>query len=159
MIKIIIILGKDKDFYLDKIPELNDTTVIINPNPEEGQFSSIKCGLKEVSESHKQDVFILPLDVPCPNREVWEQLALNQSLFQASVLIPQYQGKKGHPVLLSEEFKIYLLSCDTDTRLDHEIRKKDEQGKAKIISVNDNNITLNINTPEDWEEFKVKQWM
>ena len=155
--EIFIILGKDKDLYQEKIPELKKFKVIINPNPERGQFSSLICGLQEVSDSHKSGVFILPLDVPCPNKEVWKQLAFNLNSFEVSVLIPQFQGKKGHPVLLSEEFKNYLLSCDKDTRLDHEIRKKDEQGKGKIISVNDNNITLNINTHEEWEAFKVKQ--
>ncbi len=156
--EIIVVLGKDKDLYQEKILELNKTKITENPNPEEGQFSSIKYGLNEVLESHSSGVFILPLDVPCPNKEVWKQIAFNLNLFDVSVLIPQYQGKKGHPVLLSEEFKNYLLSCDLNTRLDHEIHKKINQGKARIISVNDNNITLNINTPEEWEAFKVKQW-
>ncbi len=157
--KIIVVLGKDNDLYLEKIPELSKCKVALNPDPAKGQFSSIKYGLHKLLESHKSGVFILPLDVPCPIKEVWKQLAFNLNLFEASVLIPQFQGKKGHPVLLSEKFKNYLLSCDLNTRLDHEIHKKIEQGKARIISVNDNNITLNLNTPEDWEAFKVKQWM
>jgi len=156
-IEIIVVLGKDKELYKENIPELNKCKVILNPEPERGQFSSINCGLREVSELHRSGLFILPLDVPCPNKEVWKQLAFNLKLFETSVLIPQFQGKKGHPVLISEEFKNYLLSCDSSTRLDYEIRKKTEQGKAKIISVNDNNITLNINTTEEWEAFKVKQ--
>lgn len=156
--EIIVVLGKDKDFYQEKILELNKAKITVNPNPEEGQFSSIKCGLNEVLESHKSGVFILPLDVPSPKKEVWKQLAFYLDLSDASVLIPQFKGKKGHPVLLSEEFKNYLLSCDLSTRLDKEIHKKIKQEKARIISVNDNNITLNINTPEDWEAFKVKQW-
>jgi molybdenum cofactor cytidylyltransferase len=155
--EIIVVLGKDKDLYQEKISELRNCKVILNPDPEKGQFSSLKYGLQEVSESQSSGVFILPLDVPCPKKEVWKQLGFNLNLFDASVLIPQFEGKRGHPVLLSDEFKNYLLTCDLNTRLDHEIRKKIEQGKAKIISVNDNNITLNLNTPEDWEAFKVKQ--
>jgi molybdenum cofactor cytidylyltransferase len=151
---IIVVLGKNYIQYREQIKELEDTKITINPNPEKGQFSSLLNGLSALSKK-TQGVYILPLDVPCPIRSVWVQLAENLSLTHANVCIPEYEGKKGHPVLISEDFKQYLLTCKTNSRLDFEINKQKDMQKAKIISVKDKNITRNLNTPEEWEEFKV----
>ena len=153
--EIIVVLGEDHELYQKQIEELEKTIIIINPNPEKGQFSSIQYGLLALSKKLQSGVYILPIDVPCPRRSVWEQLAKNMNAINVSVCIPEFEGKKGHPVLLSEEFKQYLLTCRTDSRLDFEIDKQKDMKKAKIISVKDKNITRNLNTPEDWEEFKV----
>ncbi len=153
---IIVILGKDKNIYFEQIPELKDFRVVINPSPERGTFSSILCGLKQISKTDQSGVFILPIDVPSPEKDVWIQLTEGMSSSNVNVTIPSFEGKKGHPVLISEEFRQHLLSCESDSRLDFEIHKQINQQKAKIISVNDLNITLNLNTIEDWEAYKVK---
>ena len=153
--KIIAVFGKNEDIYKEKIPELNGITVIVNPTPEKGQFSSIQCGLLSLSNVSQSATFILPVDVPCPNFDVWEKLAVELILTDAYASIPEFQGKKGHPVLISEKFKQHLMTSDSDNRLDFEIHKLIDQQKAKIISVTDRKVTLNINTPEEWNEFKV----
>ena len=154
---IIVVSGKDTALYQENIPELKKSTVIVNPQPERGLFSSIQSGLLRLKDKYQSGVFILPLDVPCPSKEVWNQLAVELSSSEANVSIPEFNGKRGHPVLLSDEFKQYLQTCSSDSRLDFEIRKQKELQKAKIISVNDKNITLNLNTLEEWEAFKVKE--
>ncbi len=154
--EIVVVIGKDFKIYQEKIPKLKDIVKTVNPHPERGQFSSIQYGLLEISKVSQSGAFILPVDVPCPNRTVWELLTKGLISSEANVSIPEYKGKKGHPVLLSEEFKQHLLTCRTDSRLDFEIKKQQEMEKAKIISVKDINITYNLNTLEEWEEFKVK---
>lgn len=155
--EIVIVLGKDNKLYQEKVPELKDINLVVNPAPERGQFSSIQCGLLALSKSHQLGVFILPVDVPCPEKDVWEQLAKVLSTSDANVSIPEFKGQKGHPVFLSEEFKKYLTICSSDTRLDYEIHKQRDNQKTKIISVNDRNITLNLNTYEAWNAYKVEQ--
>ena len=155
--KIIAVFGKNEDIYREKIPELNRITVIVNPTPEKGQFSSIQCGLLSLSNVSQSACFILPLDVPCPDLDVWEKLTIELILTDAYAAIPEFQGKKGHPVLISEDFRQHLLHCDSGNRLDFEIHKIIDQNKAKIISVDDKKVTLNINTLEEWNKFKVMQ--
>ncbi len=154
---IIVVLGKDSPIYQEKIPQLKKSTFIVNPQPERGPFSSIQSGISGLRDTHQSGVFILPIDVPCPRKEVWDKLAVELSSSEANVTIPEFNGKRGHPVLLSDEFRQHLQTCSSDSRLDFEIRKQKELQKAKIISVNDKNITLNLNTLEEWEAFKVKK--
>ncbi len=152
--EIIVVLGKDFKLYHDKFPELIEVEFTTNPSPEKGQFSSLQCGLQKIQSREVSGVFIFPIDVPCPDREVWEELVNELSLSDSAVTIPEYQGKKGHPVLISREFMQHLISCGSDSRLDFEIYKQIDLKKAKIISVNDKNITRNLNTPEDWKEYE-----
>jgi CTP:molybdopterin cytidylyltransferase MocA len=153
--KLIIVLGKDAEQYKTEIQLLNHLTVSINPEPDYGPFSSLQCGLETLNHNEKNDVFILPVDVPCPEKEVWNSLLQGLKSSEITVTIPEYKDRRGHPVLLSNEFVNHLLLCNVDSRLDHEINKQKELNKAKIISVKDKRITLNINTLEDWEAFKV----
>lgn len=152
--EIIVVLGKDYKLYHEKVPELNGVEFTVNPATERGQFSSIQCGMQKIKSSMAAGVFIFPIDVPCSDEEVWEELANALSSSNIAVTIPEFQGKKGHPVLISREFMQHLIACEFDTRLDFEIYKQIDLKKAKIISVNDRNITRNLNTPEDWKEYE-----
>ncbi|MCG3221740.1 MAG: NTP transferase domain-containing protein, partial [Candidatus Heimdallarchaeota archaeon] len=48
--EIIVVLGKDFKVYQDKIPELKDIIITVNPHPDKGQFSSIQYGLLALSK-------------------------------------------------------------------------------------------------------------
>lgn len=152
--EIIVVLGKAYKLFLEKVPELKNLKYAVNPATERGQFSSMQCGMKKVQSGERSGIFILPIDVPCPDREVWEELANALNFSDIAVTIPEFQGKKGHPVLISREFMKQLIACESYSRLDYEIRKQIDLKKAKIISVNDKNITRNLNTPEAWKEYE-----
>ena len=152
--KISIVLGKSKEQYFDKVPDIKDYKIEINPDPDKGVFSSIQCGLSNLS-GHEIGIFILPIDVPCPKKYVWKQMVNAMNSSDVSVVVPSFEGKKGHPVLLSSEFKDYILTLNSESRLDFEIRKQENQRKVKIISIKDSTILLNLNTIEEWDSFKV----
>ena len=152
--EIIIVLGRSMDEYFKAIPEIKNHNIVINPHPERGIFSSIQCGLETISEN-RTGVFILPIDVPCPLDNVWKKMLDTSYSSNVNVVVPSFEGKKGHPVLLLSDFKNHILTCSSDSRLDFEIRKQEKQQKVKIISVKDSTILLNLNTIEDWNAFKV----
>jgi molybdenum cofactor cytidylyltransferase len=60
-------------------------------------FSSIKIGVDAVSTER---FFISLGDMPLVGRDVYETLLRFK---HAPVVIPKYNGKKGHPLLLSKE--------------------------------------------------------
>ncbi|MHA1197942.1 MAG: nucleotidyltransferase family protein [Candidatus Heimdallarchaeaceae archaeon] len=153
---IVIVLGKDKEVYFEQVPLLKDFIVVTNPSPEKGIFSSIQCGLSAISKLNFEGIFILPVDVPCPSKEVWILLLVGMLEAEVIVTVPKFMEKKGHPVLISNQFAEYLLTCKTDSRLDYEIREQINKRKGKIISVKDSTILLNLNTIGEWETFKVR---
>lgn len=88
-------------------------TVVRNPRPEEGMFSSVCAGLRAVSEECAA-CFVHPVDVPLVRSLTLAALleaAANESQHELpSVLIPTYEGREGHPPLLPAVYREHILA-------------------------------------------------
>lgn len=162
----IIVLGFHSDKYLEAFPlkgNLYDEdwkeygglqlAVSLNLMPQEGQFSSILCGLRRLSREPFPGAFILPVDMLSPGKNTWD--ALRGGLpGPGGVCIPSWNGHGGHPVLLSEKFIRHLLSLQgslSDTRLDHEIKKLPGD-LVRYVETDDMKVTGNVNSLADFLE-------
>lgn len=87
-----------------------DATFIINPNPEQGQLSSLQCGLRAVA--HADAVFFTPVDYPAIRADTVDRLLP----FAGSFAMPRYDGRRGHPVLIGRAMADELLACTTSAR-------------------------------------------
>lgn len=159
--KIIIVLGDDHALYFERMPVLESAlqkfinykslkiSVVVNKNPQFGPFSSIVAALNSLKT--KNDVFVLPVDVPLMAGNEIDKL--RNSKYQIS--IPAYKNKKGHPVKLGYDFwkDLKLIDLDAiDARLDHQIKHKDKK-LIDIVDVVDAQAILNLNTTEVWADF------
>ncbi|UJG43442.1 MAG: nucleotidyltransferase family protein [Candidatus Heimdallarchaeum endolithica] len=152
---IVVVLGKDYSRYVELVPKLKNEIIVRNLQTEKGQFFSIQCGLKKVREFSDDGVFILPIDVSCPNKETWNKILENVD--GVSAVIPSYKGRRGHPVFLSPKLIEHILSCTSEHRLDYELKKLEKRNKVRIIDVNDRKVTLNLNTLEEWKKYVNEQ--
>jgi CTP:molybdopterin cytidylyltransferase MocA len=142
----VLVLGFDRQRYLQALPSLEDhAAVVVNGAPEHGPFSSLQCGLR-VSGS---PAFVLPVDVPVPVTDVWQALYKAQTQSGVDAAIPVHEGMGGHPVLLSPALVTHVLGLPVDSRLDHVLREWDSARIARI-PVLDRRVRLNLNAPEDW---------
>ena len=124
-------------------------SVVLNSTPEKGSFSTLQCVLKNISD--KKDVIINPIDIPILNSKELNKIISKQN----SVVIPNFEGKNGHPIKMNYTFWNHLCELDLkdeSSRLDYQI-KKENPNKISIIEVFDKVITLNINTKKDWINF------
>jgi CTP:molybdopterin cytidylyltransferase MocA len=159
--EIIIVLGYDSDKYFQEIPWFLkavdkfylyhgfNVKIVINNEPQKGTFSSLQIALNGIDSSDK--TLILPIDVPLFNREN----LVNMLKVNNKIVIPSFQQKNGHPVMLQPEFWNTLLYIDTNsenTRLDVLIKQSDKQD-ITYFSVSDKAIYQNFNTINDWNEF------
>lgn len=165
--QVVIVLGYRSDEYCHSIAWLQDAceqpmeyhglkvSVCINPTPELGPFSSLQSGARTASELETVDgAFILPIDVPCPGTKVWMALAESHTE-QTAVCMPRFGERGGHPVLLSAAFLTQIMAESpesADARLDRQIKKLDTELIERVV-VDDVRISLNLNTPERWQEY------
>lgn len=126
-----------------EIEKLSGVTHVINPRPEDGPFSSIQTGLSALPDG---PVFILPIDVPVPSKEVWEKLGEVEN----AACVPEFQGRRGHPVFLDNNLAKKIRALPATSRLDHVLR--DEAG-VSIANILDPAILLNLNSQEDFLSF------
>ncbi|HEV8376252.1 MAG TPA: nucleotidyltransferase family protein [Candidatus Polarisedimenticolia bacterium] len=73
--------------------------VVINPDPSRGQLSSIHCGLESLAEGEVDALFLAPVDSPRVAIETLRRMI--QALSNHPLVVPVYQGKRGHPALFS----------------------------------------------------------
>lgn len=158
----IIVLGFDAEKYLSELQwtqsallewsSVNDMQVMVvkNPHPEFGPFTSLQAAIHHVESLGEPAAFFLPIDVPCPDLQVWRSLVCGYE-GHVSAVIPSFVNHGGHPVLLSRELMLDLLKVPMDSemaRLDLQLKT---QRHLAYVDVADPRVGLNINTPEDLE--------
>jgi len=146
--EIIIVLNKENHTFLNdlniKLP--SNCKIIINNHPEWHRFYSLKTGVKSLKEINY--VFVHNVDNPFVNQEVLNEL-LNHS-DKADYIVPEFEGKGGHPFLLSP--KIILEITQTNKNEMHLKDFLNQYSKLKI-QVNEESILVNINTLEDYKKY------
>ncbi|WP_310558467.1 NTP transferase domain-containing protein [Flavobacterium sp.] len=123
--------------------------VVINTFPEKGSFSTLQAVLFHIPKN--SSVLIQPIDVPILNAvELYKIIDAENE-----IVLPNYQGKSGHPIKVSPQFWKHFLELDSNdqnTRLDFQI-KKAKPFERTSVSVDDASILQNLNSPKDWSDF------
>lgn len=156
--EVIIGLGFNFQQYFDAIPWLENTLTnyanfqglkvktVINKNPELGSFSTLQTALKEIASTNT--VVLNPIDIPILN-----SIELNKIITTKNeVVIPNFEGKNGHPIKMNASFWNNLLKInisDANARLDVQL-KKINPAKVSIIETTDKDILKNLNTKKEW---------
>jgi molybdenum cofactor cytidylyltransferase len=121
-----------------------------NPAPERGQFSSLQIGLHEVMSHGRDAAMITLVDRPPPNAATLRKLldAFEKRDRNTWAVIPEFQGKHGHPIIIGREMiEVFLRSPATANAREIE---HVNQPRIAYVPVDDSRVTVNINTPEDY---------
>ena len=144
--RLLVVVGFHRESY-EKVLDGTRAEIVVNPHPEEGQFASLQVGLRH---SSAKSVFVLPLDTPAPERELWEELEA-ALIPPARVVVPEFGGRGGHPVLLARDFLQELVQLPTTDRLDAAIHRLTTASVRRVRS-SDARLVMNLNSPADFAE-------
>ncbi len=152
---ILIVAGKN-EAALAPIAYANGASVVTNPDPGRGQFSSLQVGLHDVL-NHGRDAAIITLVDRPPVSVATVQLlrdAFESAPQNIWAVVPEFSGKHGHPYLAGRELiEAFLQAPPTASARDVEHRYQEH---IQYISVGDPFVALNINTPEDYSALLTK---
>ena len=112
---------------------------VLNESFNQGMFSSIQTGCREVSAA---SYFITPGDYPLVKKETIQLLAMEKG----SVVIPSYGYKGGHPIKLTNAVKKSILEAKADNNL----RAILQAHEKTYLNVEDPGVVMDIDTPEDY---------
>ena len=115
---------------------------VVNPQPELGQFSSLQTGLRAVPAG--VDCLFQPIDYPAVKAATVELLAGTEG----TLVIPRFEGKRGHPVRISPAIIAELLSLPAGGQARDVIRA--HYAEALFVDVADAGVVTDIDTPEDF---------
>jgi len=154
---VIVVAGKNAETLRPMVYQ-NAGYLLINPRPAEGQFSSLRIGLREVLERGRDSAFVTLVDRPAPSLETLELLRetfLHSGPEQTWAVVPGFRGKHGHPYIASREMiEAFLRAPQSSTAREVEHAN---QSKILYVPVSDPNVAANLNTPEEYESWKLEQ--
>lgn len=115
--------------------------VVVNPDYEKGMFSSIQTGCSYV----ESDSFFLVLgDMPLVLEKTYEKLL---SYAKAGVVIPKFNGKKGHPIILTKDHARMIIKASREESL----RDILLETPTLLVPVDDSGVIKDIDTRKDYK--------
>jgi molybdenum cofactor cytidylyltransferase len=139
---------------LAPIADAHAAFLAVNPDPQQGQFSSLKVGLQDVLNRGRDAAIVTLVDRPPAEVATIEQI---KSTFLASdegtwAVVPEYQGKHGHPFIIGREMiEAFLRAPVHSTARDVEHANQEH---ILYVPVNDPLVVANVDTPEDFEKLR-----
>ncbi len=146
----VVVVAGNNESTLAPIVYTVGASIVTNPDPSRGQFSSLQVGLREVLNRGRDAAIITLVDRP-PAVPATVQ-ALRQAFESAPpniwAVVPEFSGKHGHPYVAGREMiERFLREPATGNARDVEHRCQDH---VQYVPVQDAAIAMNINTPEDY---------
>jgi molybdenum cofactor cytidylyltransferase len=147
----LVVLGRDAE-AIQSGAELADAKIVLNPEPERGQISSLKLGLGALDFSTDCAV-CWPVDVPLVSPADVRALVSAYEHWRASlmrVFIPTHGGTRGHPMLVDIGFRQPFMDLPPNQTARDLIEAKQDQ--VKEVPVENPGILTDIDTPEEYRK-------
>jgi molybdenum cofactor cytidylyltransferase len=147
--QVIVVAGKNEE-ALRLVAFGCGASLVKNPAPERGQFSSLQTGLREVLNRGRDTAMITLVDRPPPQTTTLETLLDSFASRKRNIwaVVPEYQGKHGHPIFIGREMMEAFLKAPA-TASAREIEHANQE-KIAYIPVDDSRVAVNVDTPEDY---------
>lgn len=118
---------------------------VVNLKPDWNRFYSLKTGMQHITGGYH--VFFQNVDNPFVEPELLHSMIGVSG--KADVIIPEFFGRKGHPVLLSPDVCMAFLECKTnDLRIDDFLRSF----RTVNLKTENPKVLVNINSMSDYKK-------
>src|SRR5579864_308099 len=152
--ELVIVVAGANASSLEPIADSQAAFLTVNPNPQQGQFSSLLVGLQDVLNRGRDAAIVTLVDRPPAEVGTIEQIkaAFLSSDEHIWAAVPEYQGKHGHPIVIGREMiEAFLRAPVHSTARDVEHAN---QTHILYLPVSDPLVAANVDTPEDLEKLR-----
>lgn len=139
-----VVLGPDAEVISAQVA-LAPEEIVVNKEWERGQLSSIQAAIRSLPEG-TSGLLLCPVDHPLVSESLVSELIEAFEKTRAPVVVPLFEGRRGHPVIFSSRLYEELLNAPED------------KGARAVVWAHGNEIcevttdeegcVLNLNDPE-----------
>lgn len=140
-----VVLGAAPDVILAKL-NLDSATVVLNPEWEKGQLSSIQAAIRSLPENGTDGMLLCLIDHPLITAALVADLIDNFYISRKQIVIPVYKGKRGHPVIFSSRLYEELLTAPLETGARSVVWSHPEE--VLEVATEEEGVVLNLNDPQ-----------
>ena len=160
---VIVVVGYMRDSIVkavkENLGENNRVVFVENPSYREGMSSSIKKGVSFILSNYRgfKGVLISPGDAAWIPSVVYDILVDKHETYGWDIIVPAYDGRRGHPIFFSRNLAQELLSIDERTKgLKRVVR--DHWYEVRDINLPFSSILLDLDTIVDLNRVKELAW-
>ncbi len=148
----VVVVAGENEANLVPIANAEAAFLVRNPDPAQGQFSSLQCGLDNVLDRGRDAAILTLVDRPAPALATIE--LLKNTFVQANdnvwAVVPEFGGKHGHPIVIGREMmNAFLRAPASSSARDVEHAN---QSHILYVPVTDPLVAANVDTPEDLQK-------
>ncbi|HEY3131537.1 MAG TPA: nucleotidyltransferase family protein [Acidobacteriota bacterium] len=122
--------------------------MVVNPDPGRGQYSSLKCGLRDFDVDA---ALICLVDHPKMGSSILLELKEACVATDALAVIPRFREKRGHPIAVKRALiDLFLLAPDSSNTKEILLQ---HWSHVREIETTDAGIIADIDTAEDYERY------
>ena len=149
---IIVVTGGEREKVETEIMGVNRIRTVFNAGYESGEMlSSIQCGIQEMRAEAEAALICLGDQPQVEERSV--RLVCDEFLkSHASLVVPSYQMRRGHPWLIARSLWNDFLKLDASQTPRDFLNAHAEQ--IRYINVTTSSIVEDLDTPEDYLKYK-----
>jgi CTP:molybdopterin cytidylyltransferase MocA len=129
---------------------LDQVRLVVNPDPDRGQISSLRCGLDGLPDA--RGVVVLLVDQGDVRAET-VRLVRQTLEGTGRLVLARHRGQPGHPVGFPSSLFGLLRSTLADQGARRVVQREGESGCLEHVDVEDPGVIRNINTPDAYQDF------
>jgi len=139
-----VVLGADAESIAKAIP-LKANEMVINPDWEKGQLSSIQAAVRKLPAG-TDGMLLCLIDHPLISGALVGELIAQFYKTKKCIALPVYEGRRGHPVIFSASLYQELLQAPLETGARAVVWAHADD--VEEVSTNEEGCVLNLNDPE-----------
>jgi molybdenum cofactor cytidylyltransferase len=139
-----VVLGADADSIVKAI-HLKANEIVINPDWEKGQLSSIQAAVRKIPAG-TDGMLLFLIDHPLISSALVGELIAQFYKSKKPVVLPVYEGRRGHPVIFAASLYDELLRAPLETGARAVVWA--HKGEVEEVRTNEEGCVLNLNDPE-----------
>lgn len=128
--------------------------LVHNRDYKSGMASSIKRGVKAVSQDSKACIIAL-VDQPHVSPAVINRLIQKYEQSHPLIVVPSYEGKKGHPILFDLSLRSEILDMDPEQGLRQVVHR--HASRIARVKVSSPTVLEDFDLPEDYQRMMKKR--
>ncbi|MBN2272044.1 MAG: nucleotidyltransferase family protein [Sedimentisphaerales bacterium] len=144
--RITVVLGAQADAIAGAV-DLLDADVVVNRGYRSGQLSSVVAGLEHVPQQ-AEAILLCLVDHPFITSEIVDRIVDEFRRTKAPIVVPTFNGRRGHPTLFGRSMFEALISAPVDKGARHVLHSNENE--VLEVAVRDGNILVGINTTDEY---------
>lgn len=125
--------------------------IVLNEDWARGQLSSIQTAIRSLPAETTEGLILCPVDHPLISAQLVAQLILQFDSSGKQIVLPTYQGRRGHPAIFRESLYDELLGASPEVGARQVVWAHSRD--VQELATGEEGVVLNLNDTETFKKF------